>query len=160
MSLEKILIIKQYRENDIANCKTWLESSPEKYSVIIANNYQEGSHLLKECFTDDEDRFRVVIIDADKVEHYTLDLLEVIRAGNLHKGSNEFLPVIVMTSFANDETRKALTAKSSECIIKTGKYDKFLWNAVKSSLERNPESPRPRVKRSMRTSFHFPKKSM
>ena len=131
MSLEKILIIKQYQETDIARCKTGLEASPEKYSVVIANNYQEGFHLLKERSSTPVERMSAVIIDADEVDSYALDLLASI------KGLNDFVPIIVLTRMAHNQERHALTSMASECIVKTGEYYKFLWRAVKSSLERN-----------------------
>src|SRR2546423_699858 len=83
-------IIKQYQETDVVRCKTGLESSPERYSVVIANNYQEGYSLLKERSPVKIERLSAVIIDADEVDGYALDLLSRV------KELSEFVPVIVM----------------------------------------------------------------
>ncbi|MEW6735201.1 MAG: hypothetical protein AB1489_28175 [Acidobacteriota bacterium] len=131
MSLEKILIIKRYPNADFANCKVGLETSPERYSVLIANDYSEGQFLLKTPVVMENERVRLVIVDADEVDTYTLELLTNIRISNYN------LPVIVLTNLAGNGTRHSLTLTSSECIVKTGDYDKFLWHMVKKSLERN-----------------------
>jgi hypothetical protein len=142
MSFENVLIIKQYQDTDIANCKAALESSPEKYSVTIANTYHEGYRLLRDRSIPGAERLSVVIVDADEVDSYAMDLLTSLRGMNYYKEVNDYLPVIVMTNLANDLTRRTLSSMSSECIIKTGRYDKYLWNLVKKSLQRNPKHSR------------------
>jgi len=148
MSLEKILIIKSCRDTNISGCKKGLEASPERYSVSIANSYQEGYHLLQDRSITGAERLSLVIVDADEVDSYAIDLITSLRGMSYYKELKVFLPVIVMTNLANDETRRMLSSMSTECIIKTGKYDKFLWNLVKNSLQRNPgRSSRPNIKR-------------
>jgi hypothetical protein len=148
MSLEKILIIKQNRETNISGCKKGLEASPEKYSVTIANSYKEGFNLLQDRSITGPERLSLVIVDAEEVDSFAIDLLTSLRGMSYYKELKVFLPVIVMTNLASDETRKMLSSMSTECIIKTGKYDKFLWNLVKNSLQRNPgRSSRPHLKR-------------
>jgi DNA-binding response OmpR family regulator len=131
MSLERILLIKQYRDSNVTECKKALESSPEHYSVVVANSYDEGRMLLRERTESDAERLRLVIIDSEDVDAYTLELLENIR------GSDSSMPITVLTKTASSKTRQSLTLLSTECIIKTGEYEKFLWQAVKGSLARN-----------------------
>jgi DNA-binding response OmpR family regulator len=131
MSLQRLLMIKQFRDSNVTDCKAALESSPEHYAVVVANSYDEGRLMLRERTESEADRLRLVIIDADDVDAYTLELLENIR------GSDSSMPIIVLTKTASSKTRQSLTLLSSECIIKTGSYEKFLWQAVKGSLARN-----------------------
>jgi DNA-binding NtrC family response regulator len=131
MSLKRILIIKQYRDSNLEDCKNGLESSPEQYNVVMANSYDEGRIMLRGRVENEAEKLLLVLIDADDVDAYTLELIENIRS------SDSYMPVIVMTKMASSQTRQSLTLLSSECIIKTGEYYKFLWHAVKGSLERN-----------------------
>jgi DNA-binding response OmpR family regulator len=135
MSSEVILIIKQFRETDINSCQVALESSPEKYSVVVASNYQEGQRLLKVQPATTAERLSAVLIDTEEVDTYTLELLTNLR------GLKDCPPLIVMTRLADNSIRHALTSRSAECLIKIGQYDKYLWKTVKNSLLRNPNQP-------------------
>jgi DNA-binding NtrC family response regulator len=131
MSFEKVLIIRQHRDSHVVDCKNGLELSPEQYTVAIADSYVEGRIMLRDKSVIEAERFRLVMIDTDDVDSYTLELLENLR------GSDSFMPVIVMTTSAESKTRQSLTAMSCECVIKTGEYYKYIWQVVKRSLERN-----------------------
>src|SRR5690349_20765997 len=117
MSLERILIIKQYQETNLLRCKTGLESSPEKYSVVIANTYRDGQYLLRERSRVVDERFSAVIVDADEVDNFVLELLASIKGMNDYREYNYYMPVIVMTSLADIVTRQMLSSMSTECII-------------------------------------------
>lgn len=130
MSLERILLIKQHESANHTTCKKALEDSAEKFAVSIASDYQEGYRLLKEYSQVRDMPLNAVLVDTDEVSSRTLDLLSYIRGANFN------LPVIVLTNAASSATRRALTSMSSECIIKTGNYERYLWQALKSSLSR------------------------
>lgn len=130
MSLEKILIIKRTQESYTTDWKSALETCPEHYSVAMAKNYSEGNYLLRTPAAHESERYRLAIIDADEVDTYTLELISNIR------GAHGTMPVLVLTNTATSYTRQSLTSLSSECLIKTGEYEKFLWQSVKNSLAR------------------------
>ena len=135
MSLERILIIKQNQKSSMAACKRELEYCTERYAVSIANNYEEGTRLFREISSNESGHFNAVLIDTETVDTSVLELIASIQ------GSDYCFSMIVMTGTADDETRKALSSAATECVIKTGKYIKFLWHVVKSSLERNNRRP-------------------
>lgn len=139
MSSEKILIINRYLISHSREWKVYLESSPEHYNVAIARDYSEGDYMLRLQPRTESERFRLAIIDADEVDTYALELVTNIR-GTLHQ-----LPVLVLTSCANSTTRRSLTLLATECMVKTGDYDQFLWRSVQTSLARN-NGQRPRTR--------------